>query len=146
MWEPRSLITYGRPRPVTGIALPYLYLYIYYIYRPMCKVTMKLNLWNYPVLVVMATVCQALNSYGCRTGMGTDYGLDGRRGGVQVPVGARFFRSPRRTDRMWGSPSLLSNGYRGGGSFPGADNSPPTGAEAKNKWICTSTPPYVAMA
>jgi heme/copper-type cytochrome/quinol oxidase subunit 1 len=30
-----------------------------------------------------------------------------------VPVGSRIFYSPRRPDRFWGSPNLLSNGYRG---------------------------------
>jgi hypothetical protein len=30
--------------------------------------------------------------------------------GVQVPVGARFFSSPRHPDQFWGPPSLLSNG------------------------------------
>jgi hypothetical protein len=33
--------------------------------------------------------------------------------GVQVPVGAKILSSPRLPDRFWGSPSLLSNGYRG---------------------------------
>jgi hypothetical protein len=46
-------------------------------------------------------------------GIATDYGLDGRRVGVRVPVGARFFSSPRRPDRFWGPPSLLSKAYRG---------------------------------
>jgi hypothetical protein len=39
----------------------------------------------------------------------TDYGLDCR---VQFPVWARDF-TPQRSDRLWGPPSLLSNGYRG---------------------------------
>jgi hypothetical protein len=30
-----------------------------------------------------------------------------------VPVGSRIFSHPRRPDRFWGPPSLLSNGYRG---------------------------------
>jgi hypothetical protein len=38
----------------------------------------------------------------------TGYGLDDR-----VPVGSRIFCSQRRPDRLWGPPSLLSNGYRG---------------------------------
>jgi hypothetical protein len=33
--------------------------------------------------------------------------------GVQVPEGSRIFSCPRRPDRLWGAPSVLSNGYRG---------------------------------
>jgi hypothetical protein len=43
----------------------------------------------------------------------TAYGLDDGGVGVQVPVGSRMFSSPHRPDRLWGLPSLLSNGYRG---------------------------------
>jgi len=40
-----------------------------------------------------------------------NYGLDDR---CSIPNGAEmFFFSPPRPDRFWGSPSLLSNGYRG---------------------------------
>jgi hypothetical protein len=46
-------------------------------------------------------------------GIVTGYGLDDRGVGVQVPVGSIIFSSPRRADRLWGSPSLLSNGYEG---------------------------------
>jgi hypothetical protein len=45
-------------------------------------------------------------------GIATCYGLDGRGIGVRVPVEARFFASPRRPDRFWGPPSLLSNMHR----------------------------------
>jgi len=37
--------------------------------------------------------------------------------GVRFLAEAGFFSSPPRTDRVWGSPSPLSNGY--GGSFAG---------------------------
>jgi hypothetical protein len=45
-------------------------------------------------------------------GIATGYGLDDRGVGVRVPVWSRIICSPRRPDRLWGSPSLLSNGYR----------------------------------
>jgi hypothetical protein len=40
------------------------------------------------------------------------YGLDGRGVGVRASVETKFFSSPRRPDRFWGPPSLLSIGYR----------------------------------
>jgi hypothetical protein len=46
-------------------------------------------------------------------GIAPGYGLDGRGVGVRVPVGAGFVSSPRRPDRFWGPPSLVSSGYRG---------------------------------
>jgi hypothetical protein len=46
-------------------------------------------------------------------GIATGYGPDDRGVGVRVPVGSRILSSPRRPDRLWGPPNLLSNGYRG---------------------------------
>jgi hypothetical protein len=46
-------------------------------------------------------------------GIARGYGLDDREVGVRAPVGSRIFSSPRRPDRLWGSPNLLYNGYRG---------------------------------
>jgi hypothetical protein len=43
----------------------------------------------------------------------TGYGLDGRGVRIWVPVGSRIFSSLRSPGRLWGPPSLLSNGYRG---------------------------------
>jgi hypothetical protein len=46
-------------------------------------------------------------------GIATGYGLDDRGFGVRVPVVSRIFSSPRRSDRVWGPPSLLSSGHWG---------------------------------
>jgi hypothetical protein len=43
----------------------------------------------------------------------TGCGLDGRGSEFRVPVGAKIFASPLRPDRLWGTPKLLYNGYRG---------------------------------
>jgi hypothetical protein len=58
-----------------------------------------------------------LGSWDSTVGIATGYRLNDRVVGVRLPVGARIFSSPRRPDRFWSPPSLLSNGYRG--SFPG---------------------------
>jgi hypothetical protein len=65
--------------------------------------------------------------------------------------GREFFFSPRPV-RLWGPPTLLSNGGTRG-SFPGvkwpereADHSPPSNTEVKNAWSYTSTPQYASMA
>jgi hypothetical protein len=55
----------------------------------------------------------AVRSRDSAVGKATGYGLDDRGVGVRAPVGPRIFSSPRRPDRLWGPPNLLSNGYRG---------------------------------
>jgi hypothetical protein len=60
--------------------------------------------------------------------------------------GWEFFSSPLCPDRLWGHPSLLSNGYQGalssGVKWLGreADHSPPPSTEVNNAWHYTSTP------
>jgi hypothetical protein len=46
-------------------------------------------------------------------GIAIGYGLDERGVRVRVPVGSRIFSSQRCPDWLWGTPNLLSNGYRG---------------------------------
>jgi hypothetical protein len=67
------------------------------------------------------------------------YELDVQGVGVRVPVRSRIFSSPRRPDRPWGPPNLLSNGC--GGIFP-RGKAAPASAEVKKMWFYTSTPPY----
>jgi hypothetical protein len=63
------------------------------------------------------SLCHIYESRDSVAGIATGYGLDDQGFGVPVPVGARIFSSPCRPDRLWGPPSLLSNGT--GGSYPG---------------------------
>jgi hypothetical protein len=74
-----------------------------------------------------------LVSRGIVVDIATGYGLDDRGVGGRVPVGSR---SPRRSDRFWGPPNFLPNGYRG--IFPRvkrprreADHPPPESSEVK---------------
>jgi hypothetical protein len=46
-------------------------------------------------------------------GTAAGYGLDDRGVEVRVLVGSRIFSSSHCPDRLWGPPSLLSNGYQG---------------------------------
>jgi hypothetical protein len=69
-------------------------------------------------------------------GIATGYGLDGQ--GSITSRGKICFCTPQRPDRVWGSPSHLSNGYHGlfspGVKRPGreAAHSPPSRAEVRN--------------
>jgi hypothetical protein len=65
-----------------------------------------------PVLIYLSIMPLRNMSRDSIVGM-TDYGVDDRWVGVRVPVGSKIFSSSRRPDRLWGPPTLLSNGYRG---------------------------------
>jgi hypothetical protein len=78
-------------------------------------------------------------------GIATGYGLDDRGVGVRVPVGARFFSSPRCPDRFWSLPSFLSYGYQVvGRPKREADHSLPSSAEVKNTWSYISLPDQIS--
>ena len=70
-------------------------------------------------------------------GIATCYGLDDEAVGFRVPAVSRILFSPRRRDRLWGLPSLLSNGYLGAlylgvkQSWHEADHLPPASADVK---------------
>jgi hypothetical protein len=78
----------------------------------------------------------AVRSRDRAAGIAAGYGLDDREVGVRVPVRSRIFSYLLSPDRLWGPPSLLSNGYCG--FFSGVkrpvhevDHSPPVSAEVK---------------
>jgi hypothetical protein len=68
-------------------------------------------------------------------GIGTGYQMDDP-GSISSMAG--FFSSPHSPDRLWGTPSLVSNGYRGAISprikrpEHEVDHSTPSSAEVKN--------------
>jgi hypothetical protein len=80
---------------------------------PTCRVD---PVWTPPLS--MRIKKNQVGSRDSAVGIATGYGLDDREVGVRVLVGSRIFSSPRRPDRRWGPPNLLSNGYRGVWSWP----------------------------
>jgi hypothetical protein len=119
--------------------------------RSQCRRMRRINIATrdkkFCTFPVKNTSDQLCHWHGNVFGMATSYGLDDRGIGVRVPVGLRNFSSPRRPDRLWGPPNLLSSEYRGlislGVKRPGreTDNLPPANAEVEKMWIYTSTTP-----
>jgi hypothetical protein len=78
---------------------------------------------NFTIMLIMQIMYKVKRSRDSSVGIATGHGLDGRGVWVRVPVGSRIFSSPRRPDRLWGPPNILSNGYRDsflGGKAAGA--------------------------
>ena len=95
-----------------------------------------------------AVACLNMSAYrikcgpGSVVGIATGYGVDGA--GIESRWGGEIFHTC--SDRPWGPPSLLYNGYR---VFPGgkerserdADPSPPFSSVFKKEYSYSSTPP-----
>jgi hypothetical protein len=90
-------------------------------------------------LILVLTIIIGRAAIAQSVSIATGYGLDDQGVGVRVPAGGRIFSSSCRPDRLWGSLSLL---WVARVKRPGheADHSPPTSAEVKKTWVCTSTP------
>jgi hypothetical protein len=86
---------YVPPWPVTGIFFLFFFTFLRF-------------LWNVFYNLYFINHKSRDNAIGIATG----YGLDDLGVGVRVPVGPRIFTFLCRPDRLWGPPSLLSNGYR----------------------------------
>jgi hypothetical protein len=76
--------------------------------------------------------------------------LTGWMAELRFPAEKILFSSLQRTDRLWGTPSLISNGYRSrflGAKAAGAwsYHSPPSSSDMKKECINTSTIPYFCM-
>jgi hypothetical protein len=65
------------------------------------------------VVIIIIIIIIIIISRDSSVGIATDYGTDDQMIGVRFPAGAEDFslQTPR-PDRLWGPPSLLSNGYR----------------------------------
>jgi hypothetical protein len=66
-----------------------------------------------PPFVIFELLILFVGSRDSAVDIATGYGLNDGGIGVRIRVGSRIFSSPRRPDRLWGSPNFLSNWYRG---------------------------------
>jgi hypothetical protein len=76
----------------------------------------SLNVCNndwFILLVLYCTLSILWSRQESRDSSVTGYALNEGGVRVRVPVRSRIFSFPRCPDRLWGPPSLLSNGYRG---------------------------------
>jgi hypothetical protein len=72
--------------------------------RPLWSAVNTAENWNFPT---------SSRSRDSSVSIATGYGLDDRGVGFGAPLETRIFSSPRRPDRLWSPPNLLSNVYRG---------------------------------
>jgi hypothetical protein len=91
-----------------------------------------------------------ITNRGSAVGIATGYGLDDRRVRVPAPVRSTTITSVYYSDPFWGPTSLGPHGYwrilpECNAVRAETGHSPPTGAEVKKTWTCTSTPTYAFM-
>jgi hypothetical protein len=109
-----------------------------------CLTTAYQLLWSFRIEWNTSIALDALGD----SALGTAIRLPAVRSGIRIPEGGRrYFSIPNTRTGSGGTPSLLSNGYRGGFS-PGVkrlghevEHSLPSSTEIKNKWSYTSKPP-----
>jgi hypothetical protein len=63
--------------------------------------------------VVLSLLLPFIDSRDSSIGIALGYGLDDRGSRVRFPTWAGNFSSSPCPERLWGPPSLLSNGYKG---------------------------------
>jgi hypothetical protein len=80
--------------------------------RPLCAVALFERKFTYLFLYIFLFTCMPSVSQYSSVGIATGDGLDDRGVGVRVR-GSKIFTPPCRPDRLWGSFSGISNGYRG---------------------------------
>jgi hypothetical protein len=101
MWEPS--------RPVTAIALPFLY--------SVLQTSPIEDVCIVRLIKLSHRICHG--SRASVVDIATGYGLDDTGVGIRVPVGSRILSFPRCPGLLCGPPSHLTNGT--GCSFPGAN-------------------------
>jgi hypothetical protein len=130
-----NLIT-GRSVPIPALH-PREGVYFHFVIRQL--VNFPVDSDGFAVLLHSTQGIAGLNSIwsepGSSVSIVSGYGLDDRTIEVRSPAEAKgFFLKPLCPDRLWGPPSLLSNGS-GGKARPGcdADHSLPSRAEVENE-------------
>jgi hypothetical protein len=104
------------------------------------------NIWKFSILLCYIYIYIYIY---IRVGIATGYRLDSRKVGVWRggkiflhSMSSRLALGPTQPPIEWVLRTLSPGVKRLGRE---ADHSPPTSAEVKNMWICTSTPPWAFM-
>jgi hypothetical protein len=109
-------------------------------YMPVFTTPHNVSCWK------LYLVCAVRGGRDSAVGIATGYGLDDRRVGLRVPVGAKMFSSPRRPDCSGSHPASYPMGTGGKMAEGWSSHSPVHNGKDKNTYNYTFTPPYVFMA